>query len=218
MRAKHGALSPVTLLPIRTHAVILPDPTLFDMHPPAPSCWQHPQIPPGRAQHQLHQAKPGNQLLGSPPSPSPSQGAGTRAGTLQSSLPLRCPSAALGRQEVSKTWSTSPHTSRLPVPLSPPQALAGDKLTASPLQCGAIQPLPVRPGAIPLQPHVEDPHVGCACQESLAQKRTRMSSLRGRPAPARQLVMGTVKNEHSITSSLPGGLAGLWVGGPEPGS
>lgn len=45
-----------------------------------------------------------------------------------------------------------------------------------------------------------------------------MSSLGGHPAPATPLVMGAAQYRHSITSSLPGGLARLWACGPEPGS
>lgn len=67
-----------------------------------------------------------------------------------------------------------PVTSPSPGP-GPSAALVGNKLTASPFQCGAIQPLPVRPEAILLQPHVKGFHVSSAYQESLAQERTHMS-------------------------------------------
>ena len=139
---------------------------------------------------------------------------------------LECPSAALGRREGGQNvehtpacqWAACPLITSPSPDAGPSAALAGDKVTASPLRCGAIQPLPVRPVAIPLQPHVEDRHVSCAHQESLEQERTRMSSLGEHPAPATQLVMGAVQYRHSIAGSLPGGLASLWARGPEPGS
>lgn len=98
---------------------------------------------------------------------------------------LKCPNAVLGKKEIVKIRINP----CMPVPMTTPSPDAGpsahlsvSNLIASPFQCGAIQPLPVRSEAILLQPHMKDISVSCAQQESLAQERTHMSLLGAHPA------------------------------------